>query len=159
MNNPQLIEVSPRGRAALTVEQIAYPTATESKTALLLDLLERASLERVLVFTRTRRGAERLSHILKARAHRVNRIHAERTQPQREAALRSFKDGHISVLVATDIAARGIDIDSVSHVTLDFACGLFCAWRFIVITTGSVGLKRRLRSLGMRCAPIILTLL
>ncbi|HYJ46844.1 MAG TPA: DEAD/DEAH box helicase [Pyrinomonadaceae bacterium] len=118
MHEPQLIEVSRRGRAAETVEQTAYPVALESKTALLLDLLEREKerFERVLVFTRTRRGAERLSHILLARQHRVNRIHADRTQPQREAALRGFKDGSHDVLVATDIAARGIDVDSVSHV-------------------------------------------
>jgi ATP-dependent RNA helicase RhlE len=116
MNSPQLIEVNKRGRAATMVEQTAYPVATESKTALLLDLLERSRLERVLVFTRTRRGAERLSHILQAREHRVNRIHADRTQPQREAALRGFREGHISVLIATDIAARGIDVDSISHV-------------------------------------------
>jgi ATP-dependent RNA helicase RhlE len=116
MHQPKMIEVSPRGRAATTVEQSAYPVATESKTALLLDLLERERFERVLVFTRTRRGAERLSHILEARAHKVNRIHADRTQPQREAALRNFKGGQTRVLVATDIAARGIDVDSVSHV-------------------------------------------
>src|ERR671938_529299 len=82
----------------------------------LLDLLERERFERVLVFTRTRRGAERLSHILRAREHKVNRIHADRTQPQREQALRDFKEGHTRVLVATDIAARGIDVDSISHV-------------------------------------------
>jgi ATP-dependent RNA helicase RhlE len=118
MREPKLVEVNPRGRAAGTVEQTAYPVAAESKTALLLDLLEqeRDNFERVLVFTRTRRGAERLSHILEAREHKVNRIHADRTQPQREAALRGFKDGRTRVLVATDIAARGIDVDSVSHV-------------------------------------------
>jgi len=116
MRNPELIEVSPRGRAAEMVEQTAYPVATESKTALLLDLLERERFERVLVFTRTRRGAERLSHILEAREHKVNRIHADRTQPQREAALRGFKNGQTRVLVATDIAARGIDVDLISHV-------------------------------------------
>jgi ATP-dependent RNA helicase RhlE len=116
MNNPKLIEVSVRGRAAVNVEQTFYPVASESKTALLLDLLERERFERVLVFTRTRRGAERLSHILEAREHRVNRIHADRSQSQREAALRAFKTGQTRVLVATDIAARGIDVDSVSHV-------------------------------------------
>lgn len=116
MRSPKLVEVSQRGQAAATVEQKAYPVAMESKTALLLDLLERERFERVLVFTRTRRGAERLSHILEARAHKVNRIHADRTQPQREAALRGFKDGRTRVLVATDIAARGIDVDSISHV-------------------------------------------
>ncbi|HEX8843488.1 MAG TPA: DEAD/DEAH box helicase [Pyrinomonadaceae bacterium] len=116
MNQPRLIEISRRGQAAATVEQTVYPVAMESKTALLLDLLERTPLERVLVFTRTRRGAERLSHILKAREHKVNRIHADRTQPQREAALRGFKDGQTRVLVATDIAARGLDVESVSHV-------------------------------------------
>src|SRR5947199_64542 len=118
MRSPELIEVSPRGRAAATVEQTVYPVAIESKTALLLDLLEREKerFERVLVFTRTRRGAERLSHILRAREHKVNRIHADRTQPQREAALREFGEGRTHVLVATDIAARGIDVDSISHV-------------------------------------------
>ena len=99
------------------VEQFVYPVAAESKTALLINLLERErDFDRVLVFTRTRRGAERLSHILKARDHSVNRIHADRTQPQREAALWDFKRGHTRVMVATDIAARGIDVDAVSHV-------------------------------------------
>jgi len=118
MHEPKLVEVSPRGRAATMVEQTAYQVAQESKTALLLELLEkeREPFERVLVFTRTRRGAERLSHILRARDHSVNRIHADRTQPQREAALREFRDGSARVLVATDIAARGLDVDAVSHV-------------------------------------------
>jgi ATP-dependent RNA helicase RhlE len=116
MRSPQMVEASPRGRAPVKVEQTAYPVATESKTALLLDLLERERFERVLVFTRTRRGAERLSHILEAREHKADRIHSDRTQPQREAALRGFKEGRTRVLVATDIAARGIDVDAVSHV-------------------------------------------
>jgi ATP-dependent RNA helicase RhlE len=120
MKQPKLVEVNPRGRAAQMVDQTVYSVAQENKTALLLDLLERESehesLERVLVFTRTRRGSERLSHILKARNHRVNRIHADRSQSQREAALRDFRDGRARVLVATDIAARGLDVDAVSHV-------------------------------------------
>ncbi len=120
MREPRMVEVSVRGRAAINVEQMAYPVAATSKTALLIDLLEREresdNFDRVLVFTRTRRGAERLSHILEAREHSVNRIHADRTQPQREAALRGFREGRTRVLVATDIAARGIDVDSVSHV-------------------------------------------
>src|SRR3977135_3430488 len=116
MRQPKLVEVSQRGSAATMVEQTAYAVAAESKTALLIDLLEREKFERVLVFARTRRGAERLSHILEARDHKVNRIHSDRTQPQREAALRGFRDGRTRVLVATDIAARGLDVDAVSHV-------------------------------------------
>jgi len=120
MKQPKLVEVNQRGHAAQMVEQTAYQVSLENKTALLLDLLEREnaqeSLAKVLVFTRTRRGSERLSHILKARNHSVNRIHADRSQPQREAALRDFRDGQTRVLVATDIAARGLDVDSVSHV-------------------------------------------
>ncbi|HWF89594.1 MAG TPA: DEAD/DEAH box helicase [Pyrinomonadaceae bacterium] len=120
MRQPQLVEVNPRGRAAQMIEQTVYSVSLENKTALLLDLLERdsekESLEKVLVFTRTRRGSERLSHILKARNHKVNRIHADRSQPQREAALREFREGHARVLVATDIAARGLDVEAVSHV-------------------------------------------
>lgn len=116
--NPELVEVSTRGRAAKLVEQIAYQVSPESKTALLLELLEKEPerFERVLIFTRTRRGAERLSHVLQARDHRVKRIHADRTQSQREEALRAFSEGRARVLVATDIAARGLDIDAVSHV-------------------------------------------
>ncbi|MBS1808424.1 MAG: DEAD/DEAH box helicase [Acidobacteria bacterium] len=116
MKQPKIIEVNKRGNAALTIKQTAYPVALESKTTLLFHLLERERFERVLVFTRTRRGAERLSHLLSARKHQVGRIHADRTQPQREAALRGFKNGNYRVLVATDIAARGIDVDLISHV-------------------------------------------
>jgi ATP-dependent RNA helicase RhlE len=116
LKQPKLIEVSPRGTAPTTVEQLAYPVAQESKTALLIDFLEAEKFERVLVFTRTRRGAERLSHILGARDHSVNRIHSDRSQPQRESALRAFRDGRTRVLIATDIAARGLDVDAVSHV-------------------------------------------
>ena len=96
----------------------AYQVPAESKMALLLELLEKEPerFERVLIFTRTRRGAERLSHVLQARDHRVKRIHADRTQSQREEALRAFSEGRARVLVATDIAARGLDIDAVSHV-------------------------------------------
>jgi ATP-dependent RNA helicase RhlE len=116
MQHPEIIEAGQRGRAAETVDQSAYPVAMESKTALLLHLLEREHYSRVLVFTRTRRMAERLSHILAAREHRVDRIHADRTQSQREAALRGFKEGRYRVLIATDIASRGIDVEAVSHV-------------------------------------------
>jgi ATP-dependent RNA helicase RhlE len=118
MKQPKLVEVSRRGSAATTVEQTAYLVALESKTALLLALLEKNAhaFERVLIFTRTRRGAERISHILKARDHSVNRIHADRSQGQRETALRDFRNGRARVLVATDIAARGLDVDDVSHV-------------------------------------------
>ncbi len=120
MKEPRLVEVNRRGLAAQMVEQTAYSVSPENKTALLLDLLERSSqteaMGKVLVFTRTRRGSERLSHILKARNHRVNRIHADRSQPQRQAALREFRDGRARVLIATDIAARGLDVDAVSHV-------------------------------------------
>ncbi len=116
LNDPVYVEVSVRGKAAMLIEQTAYPVAAQSKTVLLLDLLEKEDFERVLVFTRTKRGADRLAHILEARSHKSNRIHGDRSQSQREAALRSFKSGHTSILVATDVAARGIDIDSVSHV-------------------------------------------
>jgi ATP-dependent RNA helicase RhlE len=118
MKQPRVISVNTRGQAATMVEQVAYYVAQESKTALLLNLLEKQHepFERVLVFTRTRRGAERLSHVLKARDHSVNRIHADRTQPQREEALHAFSTGRARVLVATDIAARGLDVNAVSHV-------------------------------------------
>ncbi len=116
MRRPKVVEVNSRVQAAETVKQTAYPVSIESKTKLLLHLLELEQCSRALVFTRTRSGAERLSRVLAASRHRVDRIHADRSQSQREAALRGFKDGYCKVLVATDIAARGIDVDLVSHV-------------------------------------------
>ncbi len=116
LQDPAFIEVNPRGKAAGLIEQTAYPVAQQSKMPLLLDLLDREDFERVLVFTRTKRGADRVAHVLEKRSHKSNRIHGDRSQSQREAALRSFKSGHTNVLVATDVAARGIDVDSISHV-------------------------------------------
>jgi ATP-dependent RNA helicase RhlE len=116
LKDPEYVSVSTRGKAAVTIQQTAYPVTQQSKMPLLLDLLDKEDFDRVLVFTRTKRGADRVAHILEARDHKSNRIHGDRSQSQREAALRSFKTGKTNVLVATDVAARGIDIDSVSHV-------------------------------------------
>ncbi len=116
MNSPEVIEVSRQNRTAKTVNQVAYPVATSSKTALLLNLLETNNFEKVLVFTRTKRGADRLAHILSKREMHANRIHSNRSQSQRETALRNFKHGKTRILVATDIASRGIDVDEISHV-------------------------------------------
>jgi ATP-dependent RNA helicase RhlE len=116
VRDPEFIEISRRGTAAVTVSQSAYPVAQQFKMPLLLDLLEKEDFERVLVFTRTKRGADRIAHVLQKRDHRSNKIHGDRSQSQRESALRAFKAGKTRILVATDVAARGIDIDSVSHV-------------------------------------------
>lgn len=116
LNDPEIIEISKRGKAAATIKQTAYPVAQQFKMPLLLNLLETEDYDRVLVFTRTKRGADRLAHILEKRDHKSNRIHGDRSQSQRETALRAFKSGKTNILVATDVAARGIDIDSVSHV-------------------------------------------
>lgn len=116
LRDPEYISVSRRGTAAATIAQTVYPVDQASKLQLLLDLLEREKLERVLVFTRTKRGADRVAHILEKRDHKSNRIHGDRSQSQRDAALKAFKMGKTNVLVATDVAARGIDIDSVGHV-------------------------------------------
>lgn len=113
---PIRINISRPGTAASGVEQTAYPVAQQFKLPLLLELLEKENFQRVLVFTRTKRGADRIAHILEKRAHRSKCIHGDRSQSQREAALKSFRNGSTRVLVATDVAARGIDIDSVSHV-------------------------------------------
>ncbi|MBA2380284.1 MAG: DEAD/DEAH box helicase, partial [Blastocatellia bacterium] len=116
VTDPTYIDIGRRNQAAVMVSQSAYPVAQQFKMPLLLDLLESENFERVLVFTRTKRGADRIAHVLEKRSHKSARIHGDRSQSQREAALRAFKSGKSRILVATDVAARGIDIDSVSHV-------------------------------------------
>ena len=86
------------------------------KTDLLLELLKRVNYDSVIVFCRTKHGADRVAHLLKRNNHAVAVLHSNRTQREREQALRGFRDGRFEVLVATDIAARGLDIADVSHV-------------------------------------------
>lgn len=103
---------SPPARLAHTV----YPVSPPHKTALLLALLARPSMAGVLVFTRTKQRADRLTHTLNEAGLRVTCLHGDRTQQQRLQALESFRRGTHQVMVATDIAARGLDVERISHV-------------------------------------------
>src|ERR1051325_3021139 len=116
MRNPQTIEIGIRRSVAETVKHVIYPVADAQKTDLLLALLERVNYESVIVFCRTKHGADRIAHLLKRNNHAVAVLHSNRTQREREQALRGFRDGRFELLVATDIAARGLDIADVSHV-------------------------------------------
>jgi len=116
MREPQTVEIGARRTPAETVKHVIYPVSEAQKTDLLLELLERVNYESVIVFCRTKYGADRVAHLLKKNNHAVAVLHSNRTQREREQALRGFRDGRFEVLVATDIAARGLDIADVSHV-------------------------------------------
>ncbi len=116
MRNPQTIEIGARRTPAETVKHVIYPVADAQKTDLLLALLDRVNYESVIVFCRTKYGADRVAHLLKRNNHAVAVLHSNRTQREREQALRGFREGRYEVLVATDIASRGLDILDVSHV-------------------------------------------
>jgi len=116
MKQPQTIEIGARRKPAETVKHIIYPVSEMQKTDLVLELLKRVNYDSVIVFCRTKSGADRVSHLLKRNNHAVAVLHSNRTQREREQALRGFRDGRYEVLVATDIAARGLDIADVSHV-------------------------------------------
>jgi len=116
MRTPETIEIGARRTPAETVKHVIYPVSDSQKTDLLLELLERVNYDSVIVFCRTKHGADRVSHLLKRSNHAVAVLHSNRTQREREQALRGFRDGRFEVLVATDIAARGLDIADVSHV-------------------------------------------
>lgn len=102
--------------AADTISHALYPVAGYQKYDLLLALLERTKYRSVIVFTRTKRDADRITEWLEANGIAVATMHADRTQRERVEALGGFKSGKYSVLVATDIASRGLDISGVSHV-------------------------------------------
>jgi len=116
MRHPETVEIGARRTPAETVKHVIYPVSDAQKTDLLLELLKRVNYDSVIVFCRTKYGADRVAHLLKRNNHAVAVLHSNRTQREREQALRGFRDGRYEVLVATDIAARGLDIADVSHV-------------------------------------------
>jgi len=116
LKDPVAINVERPSAPATGITQTAYPVPQELKSALLLELLKRPDVRSVLAFTRTKHRANRLADFLARHGVASDRIHGNRSQSQRTLALSRFKDGKVSVLVATDIAARGIDITGLSHV-------------------------------------------
>jgi ATP-dependent RNA helicase RhlE len=116
MKSPQTIEIGARRSPAETVKHVVYPVSEDQKTDLLRALLDQVHYDSVIVFCRTKNRADRVGHMLKKNNHAVAILHSNRTQREREQALRGFRDGRYEVLVATDIAARGLDIAEVSHV-------------------------------------------
>ncbi len=116
LKDPVRIAVERQAGPAVGITQAVYPVAQELKSALLLHLLKSEAMEDTLVFTRTKHRANRLADFLVKSGVKADRIHGNRSQAQRTAALAGFKDGKIQVLVATDIAARGIDISALGHV-------------------------------------------
>ena len=116
LNNPEKIEIGAQRSPADTINHALYPVAADQKFDLLIALLERTDFHSVLIFSRTKDGADRIARQLKTQNHSVAVLHSNRTQIERVEALEGFKNGRYEVMVATDIAARGIDIAGVSHV-------------------------------------------
>jgi len=116
LRDPVAIQVERPAAPAVGITHTVYPVPGELKSALLVELLKQPGTRSVLAFTRTKHRANRLADYLARHAVKSDRIHGNRSQAQRTAALAGFKDGRFQVLVATDIAARGIDIDALSHV-------------------------------------------
>src|SRR5262245_35702015 len=116
LSNPRRLDLGPPSRPVATIAQTLYPVPRHLKADLLDERLARSERGRAIVFTRTKRGADRLGRQLVRRGHQAAVLHGDRTQGQRERALEQFRRGRIDVLVATDIASRGIDVDDVTHV-------------------------------------------
>ena len=116
LRNPARVSVTPAAATADRVEQKVMFVPASRKRQALADLLRGGRMGRTLVFTRTKHGADRVAQFLEAAGQPAAAIHGDKTQPQRERALQMFKAGRIGVLVATDVAARGIDVEGVTHV-------------------------------------------
>ena len=116
LRNPTRIEVGVNRSVNQSVNHAVYPVSFEQKFDLLVALLAQANFDSVLVFSRTKHGADRIARRLKAANHSVAVLHANRSQNQRIEALAGFKSGKYEIMVATDIAARGIDVAGVTHV-------------------------------------------
>ncbi|MEM7481891.1 MAG: DEAD/DEAH box helicase [Acidobacteriota bacterium] len=116
LHEPVRLDVERQAAPATGITQALFPVSEPLKRALLLELLRRRELSTALVFTRTKHRANRLAEFLEKNGVSCDRIHGNRSQPQRQKALANFKAGQIQVLVATDIAARGIDVEELPHV-------------------------------------------
>jgi ATP-dependent RNA helicase RhlE len=116
LREPERVEVAPAGVTIDRIDQQVYMIDKARKRALLDDLLRDPELSRVIVFTRTKRGANRVAEQLSDAGVSADAIHGNKSQNARQRALEGFRAGHVRVLVATDIAARGIDIDDITHV-------------------------------------------
>jgi ATP-dependent RNA helicase RhlE len=114
--SPKVVQIGRRADPATTVTQLVYEVPHDLKMNLLLHLLGDPGLNMVLVFSRTKHGADRVARKLEQQGIRTGTLHSNRSQNQRLRALKDFKSGSVRVLVATDIAARGIDVDGISHV-------------------------------------------
>ena len=114
--NPEMIDIGERRKPVETVKQHFYSSPQESKMDLLFHILQSKELDCVLVFSRTKHGADKISNRLERSGVKAVAIHSNRTQAQRQRALAGFKQGQFKVMVATDIAARGIDVEGISHV-------------------------------------------
>ncbi|MDE3251985.1 MAG: DEAD/DEAH box helicase [Bacteroidota bacterium] len=116
LNNPAKVEVTPVSSTAETIQQSMYFVEKENKKHLLIHLLKDKAIQSALVFTRTKHGADKVVKELSRAGIGAEAIHGNKSQNARQRALSNFKSGHTRVLVATDIAARGIDVDNLSHV-------------------------------------------
>jgi len=116
LNNPSKVEVTPASTTVEIINQVVYHIDKENKRHLLVDILKDQKIERALVFTRTKHGANKVAEGLSKLGIRSEAIHGNKSQNARQNALNNFKSKHTRVLVATDIAARGIDIDELTHV-------------------------------------------
>lgn len=116
LKEPETVEIGMRMSPADTVRHALYPVAADQKFALLTALLERTNFDSVLIFTRTKHEADAVAARLKTQKHSVAVLHSNRTQQERMEALEGFKSGKYEMMVATDIASRGLDIAGVSHV-------------------------------------------
>ena len=116
LRNPEAIQVGRRSAPAVGITQAAYPVAEPLKLALLRHLLRDTDMPSVLVFTRTKHSARRLARAVAGDGFAVAELHSNRTQPQRDRAMEGFRRGDFQVLVATNIAARGLDVDHITHV-------------------------------------------
>lgn len=116
LKDPVKVDVTPKSSTIEKIDQRVCFVSQESKTDLLMYLLENESIESALVFTRTKRQADKLTKSLVSNGFKADSIHGDKKQSQRQKALKDFKERRIRILVATDIAARGIDIEELSHV-------------------------------------------